>query len=60
MKASQKGSSIKGKATRLIDPSTMNIYKEEVERIIHMEMDIPGAGQIPVKMIETRSYDYVY
>ncbi|MGD9162930.1 MAG: hypothetical protein PVG39_31275 [Desulfobacteraceae bacterium] len=55
-----KGSSIKGKVTRIIDPSTMNIYKEDIERTIIMEMDLPGAGHIPVKMIETRSYEYEY
>lgn len=59
-KVSDTGSSVKGKATRIIDPSTMTIYKEDVERTIHMEMDVPGAGQIPVKMIETRSYEYDY
>lgn len=53
-------SSIKGKMTRIIDPSTMNIYKEDVERTIIMQMDLPGAGTIPVKMIETRSYEYEY
>ncbi|MBN2419941.1 MAG: hypothetical protein JXL81_11185 [Deltaproteobacteria bacterium] len=51
---------IKGKVTRLVDPATMNIYKEDAERIIHMEMDMPEAGQIPVKIIETRSYEYEY
>ena len=53
-------SSIIGKVTRLIDPSTMNIYKEEAERTIHMEMDISGFGKIPIKIVETRSYDYEY
>ena len=60
IKAGKVSSSIKGKVTRLIDPSTMNIYKEEAERTIHMEMNIPGVGQVPVKMVETRSYEYEY
>ena len=54
------GSSIKGEMTRIIDPSTMNIYKEDAERTIIMQVDLPGAGYIPVKMIETRSYEYEY
>jgi hypothetical protein len=60
LKAGKAGSSIKGKVTRLIDPSTMNIYMEKAERTIIMEMDMPGVGKIPVKITETRSYDYVY
>ena len=60
IKASKTGSSVKGKVTRLIDPSTMNIYKEEAERTIHMEMDLPGAGKIPVEVVENRTYDYDY
>lgn len=60
LEGSKVTTSIKGKVTRIIDPSTMNIYKEEAERTINMEMDIPGAGKIPVKMIETRSYEYEY
>ncbi len=60
LKADKVSSSIKGKVTRLIDPSTMNIYREEAERTILVEMDMPGFGLIPVKMIETRSYEYEY
>ena len=59
-KVSQSGSSIKGKVTRVIDPTTMNIYKEEIERTMQMEMDVPGHGRIPTKMIEKRSYEYEY
>jgi hypothetical protein len=33
---------------------------EKAERTIIMEMDMPGVGKIPVKITETRSYDYVY
>jgi hypothetical protein len=60
LKASNAGSSIKGKVTRLIDPSTMNIYMEKAERTVIMEIDVPGVGEIPVKITESRSYDYVY
>ncbi len=60
IKSGKISSSITGKVTRLIDPSTMNIYKEDAERIIRMEMDVPGAKGIPVKITETRSYEYEY
>lgn len=60
LKESKVSSSIKGKLTRVIDPATMHIYREDAERIIYMEMDIPGAGRIPVKITETRSYEYEY
>ncbi len=60
LKASKGGSSIKGNLTRVIDPATMNIYKEEGERIIRMEMEFPGMGKIPVVISETRSYEYEY
>ncbi len=56
----QSGSSIQGRVTRLIDPTTMNIYEEELERTMQMEMDVPGQGRISTKMIEKRSYEYEY
>ena len=60
LKAEKITSSIKGKVTRLMDPSTMNIYREESERTILMEMDVQGVGSIPAKITETRSYEYEY
>jgi len=56
----QDSASIKGKVTRVIDPTTMKIYKEEVKRIIHMDVEMPGGGKIPVELIETRNYEYDY
>ena len=58
--AHQTGSSIKGKVTRLIDPSTMLIYHEEMERTMKMEMEIPGMGIVPSNMLEKRIYEYNY
>ncbi len=60
IKINRDGTGIQGKLTRLIDPSTMNIYKEEAERVIYMNVDVPEVGPVPVKMIEIRSYEYEY
>ncbi len=54
------GSSIKGKVVRLIEPTTMLIHEEVLERTIQMEMQAPGAGPRPIKMVETRVYKYEY
>jgi hypothetical protein len=56
----QESASINGKVTRIIDPSTMRIYKEEMKRVIHMDMEMPVAGKIPVEIVETRTYEYDY
>ncbi|NLD37588.1 MAG: hypothetical protein GX654_12040 [Desulfatiglans sp.] len=56
----QESASIKGTVTRLIDPATMRIYKEEVKREIHMFTEMPVSGKIPVEIVETRTYDYEY
>lgn len=51
---------ISGNVQRLIDPKTMLIYREEVRRVIDMTIDIPGEGLMPLKMTETRSYEFEY
>lgn len=51
---------ISGNVLRLIDPKTMLIYKEELRRVMDMTTDIPGEGLIPIKMTETRSYEFEY
>jgi hypothetical protein len=51
---------IKGNVTRVIDPNTMLVYEEESKRTIAMEIDIPGAGLVPVKTSETRKYEFEY
>jgi hypothetical protein len=56
----QEGASINGKVTRIIDPATMRIYKEEVKREIHMSTEMPITGKIPEEIVETRTYDYEY
>lgn len=59
-KFNQKGSSINGRVIRIIDPNTMFIYKEELERTIKMEMDIPGTGRVPTRMVEKQIYEFDY
>ncbi len=51
---------ISGSGKRLIDPDTMLIYDEELNRRIEMPMDIPGRGRVPMVMTETRLYEYNY
>ena len=51
---------IKGDVTRVIDPDTMLVYEEELNRTIAMEIDIPGVGLVPVKTTETRKYEFEY
>jgi hypothetical protein len=59
-KQDQGSASIKGAVTRIIDPATMRIYREEVKRIIHMEKEMPVSGKVPVEIVETRTYEYEY
>jgi hypothetical protein len=54
------GSSIQGTVIRLIDPNTMLIYQEELERTMFLEMELAGTGPIPTKMIEKRIYHFEY
>lgn len=54
------GARISGSLSRLIDPSTMRIYSERVERTLIMPMQIPGKGLTPVTLHEIRSYSHVY
>lgn len=52
--------SIRGNVTRLIDPDTMLIYEEESTRVIDMTLDVLGMGPTPVKVTETRVYEFQY
>ncbi|MBZ0165356.1 MAG: hypothetical protein K8I00_01025 [Candidatus Omnitrophica bacterium] len=51
---------INGSGTRLIDPATMLIYDEELNRTISVPMALPEQGKIPVVMTETRVYQFDY
>lgn len=52
--------SISGTVSRLIDPDTMLIHTERVTRIMEMKIDMPGSGLVPVKVTETRLYEFQY
>ena len=54
------GAAVSGHGTRLIEPDTMLVHAETIERTISMAMDIPEHGSVPVKMHETREYTYDY
>lgn len=50
------GVKISGSGERIVDPSTMIIQSEKIERTIKLEMDIDGQGPQPATMHETREY----
>lgn len=47
---------ITGSGRRVVDPSTMIIQSERIERTIKLEMDIAGQGPQPATMHEIREY----
>ena len=49
---------IAGKGERLIDPATMLIYSETVERTIKMMMAGPGPGEVEITSVDKREYGY--
>ena len=51
---------ISGTVNRLINPSTMLIYEESMERTIKMTADVPTIGPTTMEMHETREYEYQY
>lgn len=52
-------SKITGAGERVIDPATMLIYSESLERTMQMEMATPG-GMVPVTQSEKREYTFDY
>jgi hypothetical protein len=50
------GVKISGSGERIVDPFTMIIQSEKIERTIKLEMDIAGQGPQPATMHETREY----
>ena len=50
------GVEINGSGERVVDPSTMIIQSERIERTIKLEMDIAGQGPQPATMHEIREY----
>jgi hypothetical protein len=51
---------IAGSLVRVIDPATMRIYSERVQRTLHMPLEIPGRGAVPSMLREQRDYGYTY
>lgn len=51
-------SEVAGKGERIIDPTTMLIYSETVERTIKTTMAIPGGQAVEMVMVEKREYGY--
>ena len=49
---------IAGKGERIIDPATMLIYSETVERTIKMTMAVPGQGEVEMTSVDKREYGY--
>ena len=49
---------IAGKGERIIDPATMLIYSETVERTTKMMMAVPGQGEVEMTSIDKREYGY--
>lgn len=52
--------SIEGSSRRVIDPSTMRIYSERMERTMTMMLEQPGRDPIPMTMLEVREYEFEY
>lgn len=51
-------SEVVGKGERIIDPTTMLIYSETVERTIKTAMTVPGRGAVEMIVVEKREYGY--
>lgn len=51
---------LSGNGIRLIDPATMLIYSEEMNRVTEMPMTLPNGAKIAMKMTETKNYGYKY
>ena len=49
---------IAGKGERIIDPATMLIYSETVERTTKMMMAVPGRGEVEVTSVDKREHGY--
>lgn len=58
--SAQSPARITGSLSRLIDPTTMLIYSEQVKRTISMQVQVPGNGAMPVTQEESRTYSFTY
>ncbi|MGE0269358.1 MAG: hypothetical protein AB7S78_12985 [Candidatus Omnitrophota bacterium] len=51
---------LSGSGVRLIDPQTMLIYSEEMNRLFETPMTLANGAKIPVTMTEVKQYGYKY
>ncbi|MHB1458198.1 MAG: hypothetical protein ACYC0V_14915 [Armatimonadota bacterium] len=51
---------LSGKGHRIVDPSTMLVYSEEVSRTMKMRLSIPGTGDVITTFNQSRVYTYDY
>lgn len=54
------GVRITGSLVRIIDPATMRIYSERLQRTLHMPLQVPGRGAVASMVRERREYGYTY
>lgn len=54
------GAAVIGKGYRIVDPSTMLIYSEELHRTLTMTMRLPTGGDVISTYSESRVYSYDY
>jgi hypothetical protein len=60
VEAEVSGMEIAGSGERLIDPDTMLIYAERIERTVKAQMDVPEHGNVAAVTKETREYEFDY
>ncbi|UCF80375.1 MAG: hypothetical protein JSV08_07650 [Acidobacteriota bacterium] len=60
MEAEVSGMEVAGSGERLIDPATMLIYAERIERTVKAQMDVPEHGLVTAVTKETREYEFDY
>jgi hypothetical protein len=54
------GASILGEGERLLDPNTMLVYRETIQRTLEATGNVPGRGEVTTRSIERREYSYEY
>lgn len=54
------GATLTGKGHRIVDPSTMLIYAEEVHRTVRMRLSIPGRDDVVTTYNESKVYSFDY
>lgn len=47
-----------GDGMRLIDPNTMLVYEEQMNRTMQLPVEVPNKGSVQVRMIENKKHTY--